>query len=409
MSRDDGEGSIGRERQRDGTIRFRVRLRVEGQRRSYGLFDTKDEAEDALAAALEQRGAVEGGTTLRSWGDAWLLGREKSKRVRGIAKERACWSKHVKPYPIAMMPLARVRRAHVVAWLEMLAAREPRLSQQTIRHARRLLTGALEHAYNAGKVERNHARGAPMPVRDETTEERWTWLTVDELARVLALPVADPKNGPLARGARKAGTITSMQRSAIVVAVYAGLRAGELWGLRWRDVILDERRPELVVRHSREASTKSGVVRRVPLLAPARAALEEWRRIAPGVGDALVWPDEDGKCHRDGYDAGWSRVRRLAELHERKPRPRWHDLRHTCASHLVQGSWGRAWTLQEVQLFLGHSSIRVTERYAHLCPGGLADAARSTSGELALGQQRASVIDLNARAASVSARNDGEN
>lgn len=405
----EGEGSIGRERQRDGTIRYRVRLRVEGVRRSYGLYDTLEDAEDALAAALEQRGATEGGTTLRAWGDAWLDGREKSGRVRGIAKERVCWTKHVKAYPIAAMPLTRIRRVHVVTWLEMLAAREPRLSEQTIRHARRLVIGALEHALNRGRVERNHARGAPMPVRAETTEERWTWLTADEIARVLALPVCDPKGGPMARGARKAGTITSMQRSAIVVAIYSGLRAGELWGLRWRDVILDERRPELVVRHSRDLATKSGVVRRVPLLAPARAALEEWRRLAPGVGDALVWPDEDGRCHRDGYDAGWSRVRRLAGLEERKPRPRWHDLRHTCASHLVQGTWGRVWTLQEVQHLLGHSSIRVTERYAHLCPGGIADAARATSGDLGAGQQRASVVDLNARAGKVTGGNDSEN
>lgn len=66
-----------------------------------------------------------------------------------------------------------------------------------------------------------------------------------------------------------------------------------------------------------------------------------WRTLAPGVASALVLPAADGRCHRDGYDAGWARVRRLAGI----DRPvRWHDLRHMCASHLAQGTWGRAWT-----------------------------------------------------------------
>ncbi len=43
-----------------------------------------------------------------------------------------------------------------------------------------------------------------------------------------------------------------------------------------------------------------------------------------------------------------------------------HDLRHTCASHLLMGSWGSAWRLEEVRDFLGHESITSTQRYAHL-------------------------------------------
>ena len=61
---------------------------------------------------------------------------------------------------------------------------------------------------------------------------------------------------------------------------------------------------------------------------------------------------------------------------------RFHDLRHTCASHLISGSWGRAWTLEEVARHLGHSSSAVTRRYAHLCPEGLQRAVRETRPEL---------------------------
>jgi len=49
----------------------------------------------------------------------------------------------------------------------------------------------------------------------------------------------------------------------------------------------------------------------------------------------------------------------------------WHLLRHTAASSLVAGWWGRQWRLEEVRQFMGHSSIKVTERYAHLAESTL--------------------------------------
>jgi hypothetical protein len=49
-----------------------------------------------------------------------------------------------------------------------------------------------------------------------------------------------------------------------------------------------------------------------------------------------------------------------------KRRLRWHDLRHTCASSLVSGFWGPKWSLDEVRDHMGHSSVTVTEIYAHL-------------------------------------------
>ena len=60
------------------------------------------------------------------------------------------------------------------------------------------------------------------------------------------------------------------------------------------------------------------------------------------------------------------------------PHLRLHDLRHQFASFLVND--GR--TLYEVQAILGHSSSKVTERYAHLSTKTLQDAANSASARL---------------------------
>lgn len=369
---------VTREKVRGGYA-YRARLMAEGERRSYGLYGTLEEAEAALAAALEQRGATSSETTLRAWGERWLSDRERQKVVRWTKKERSCWDAHVLPGKLAEMPLTRIRLKHVAAWLEELAKKEPRRSRQTLVHARRLVIGALKAAMVHGLIDSNPAIGAPIAVRRESKEERWTWLTQPEIDAILSIPTHDPPSARGANGARKQGTITNAQHSALTVAIFAGLRAGELWGLRWKDVILEGERRELIIRHSREDATKSGTVRRVPLLAPAAEALAQWKALAPGVGGALVWPAADGQCHREGYDAGWARVKELAGITRRV---RWHDLRHTCASHLVQGTWGRTWSLMEVRDYLGHTSIKVTERYAHLCGGGLHAAAQLTAQQL---------------------------
>ena len=62
---------------------------------------------------------------------------------------------------------------------------------------------------------------------------------------------------------------------------------------------------------------------------------------------------------------------------------RWHDLRHTCASSLVSGAWGRPWRLEEVAKVLGHSSIQTTQVYAHLATSVVQEAAYATPGPLA--------------------------
>jgi hypothetical protein len=58
---------------------------------------------------------------------------------------------------------------------------------------------------------------------------------------------------------------------------------------------------------------------------------------------------------------------------------RFHDLRHTCASHLVMGTSGRRWSIEEVSKLLGHSDIQVTQRYAHLADTALHRAAAETA------------------------------
>jgi len=78
-----------------------------------------------------------------------------------------------------------------------------------------------------------------------------------------------------------------------------------------------------------------------------------------------------------GYDFGWSDTpyRDAKGILQVKPgwvtklhisnRRRFHDFRDTAATHLLSGTWGTRWSLEDVSEFLGHSDIKVTrDRYA---------------------------------------------
>jgi integrase len=123
------------------------------------------------------------------------------------------------------------------------------------------------------------------------------------------------------------------------------------------------------------------------LIPPAVTWIERWLK-ERGSGPGLVWGRDDGGCHAPGYDAGWAdTIGRMQKDGTRKinlgarslagitRNVRLHDLRHTCASHLISGSpaWRRrGWiretlTMKEVSEWLGHSSTAITEKiYAHL-------------------------------------------
>ncbi len=156
-------------------------------------------------------------------------------------------------------------------------------------------------------------------------------------------------------------------RTTILLALRTGLRLGELLALQWSDVDLDAGRIHVrqnVVRGI-VGTPKSGRARLVPLSDDARAALAAHHH----ARGPLVFCDASGQmltAKRAGtaIDAAF---KKSALSHSG-----WHVLRHSFASQLVM----RGVSLKAVQELLGHSTIQMTMRYAHLAPEVVRDAVQ---------------------------------
>jgi len=151
-------------------------------------------------------------------------------------------------------------------------------------------------------------------------------------------------------------------------AILTGMRAGELAGLQWADVNFDQRL--ITVQRSFGGPTKSDDVRYVPILDALLPLLRAWRLRHPG---RLVFANREGRMLQPSARVFQEVLHRVLARGEFPKIERggklvryihFHDLRHTFASTWVR----KGGDLFKLQKILGHKTVQMTMRYAHLQP-----------------------------------------
>ena len=142
----------------------------------------------------------------------------------------------------------------------------------------------------------------------------------------------------------------------VVMGLNTGMRKQEILGLEWSRVDLANR-----MLYLRPEDTKGKRRLGIPINATVRSVLTARLEERMRSNNPSPWV-----FHRQGkrigdITNGFRLACQRAGLDDFHP----HDLRHTCAAWLVSAGI----PLSEVRDLLGHSSVIVTERYAHLCPG----------------------------------------
>lgn len=211
----------------------------------------------------------------------------------------------------------------------------------------RCIVGSLKSAWKWA-VSVGISDGNPWDMRLPPPERKNDYLSREEVARLLAAVDADtqPHREVLA--------------VAVRLAVYAGLRVCEVYGLRWRSVDFD--RNVLVIRHGfRDSPTKSRRERVIPIADQLREHLDSWRTRCPSPDYVCpTFSSTTRKWFAARVRPDIRRFYRSAGLSV--PSSPWHVLRHTFASHFLMSGGG----LLTLQRILGHTSLTHTQIYSHL-------------------------------------------
>lgn len=178
----------------------------------------------------------------------------------------------------------------------------------------------------------------------KTPEGRLRWLTTSEALTLLA--AAKESQAP-------------HLYDFIVLALNTGMRRNEILSLECSRIDLEQKRI-----HLEGSQTKNGRRRIIPLNKSAIAAIQSrnaWNH-ENGITSTRLFLQRNGRPVTQINTAFTNAINKTGIQDFRL-----HDLRHTFASWLV----GEGVSLPEVRDLLGHSSIKQTERYAHLAPGRL--------------------------------------
>jgi integrase len=248
------------------------------------------------------------------------------------------------------------------------------------------LSAILADAQERGLVAQNVVRGLRSR-RHRGKDLRATRRQKGRLKLGVDIPTPDEIRAIIAK-------LEGRWRPLLLIAIFAGLRASELRGLRWADV--DLKRNELHVRQRADRYSKIGPPkseageRTIPIAPMLANTLREWKLACPKGELGLVFPNGAGRIenHANIVNRGLVPTQIAAGVTAGKGRAKYtglHSLRHFyaswCINRRVDG--GLELPLKVVQARLGHASVQMTaDRYGHLFPRGddgaeLAEAEKS--------------------------------
>ena len=346
-----GDGSL---RKRKGKWQFRIRSQ-ELDRYITATGDTQTEARQlgrAKLAQLKQGQSIDAERlTVSDW-YAQFIERHRSRwRPKTLQNHIMVRRRYVRPHDLGRMKLAQVQRIHVERWLAWVQAHAA-VTKSAGKYLK-ILAGVFKDAVRHELLVKNPCEFVAVPLVEK-------------------LVVRPPAMGDVDKLCRAARAKT---RYDVLFALHTGLRAGEVAGLCWSDIDMDN--GTMHVHRQADTMPKGGwvslktknSVRTLPLdtatlellqTVKARQAERRMRLGSTWIDRGLVFPNPTGDfAMKSQYSRMVLRLCKFAGIE----RLRFHDLRHWYASIAI--SRGAPLTL--VSRTLGHASVSITaDTYGHL-------------------------------------------
>jgi integrase len=267
--------------------------------------------------------------------------------------------------PLSAVPLDKLTSADV---RDVLASKAGKLGAKSLERIRSVLYGALNAAEAEGLITHNVAAGrlVPIPRKARKTAERRALSEAE--ARGMLAAAAEDRDG-----------------IAVVLGIAAGMRPGEVAGLRWSGVDWDASTVTVTEMRRREPNgsltfcdPKADSARTLAVSAPVMDALRSHKAAQAGRGhwaaNGLVLATRNGTP----VDPSNHRriVRRIAKAAGVFWNPTPNELRHTAISHAIENGA----SLSEAADMAGHANERmVTRTYRHKVRGAVSTANRLAS------------------------------
>jgi len=194
--------------------------------------------------------------------------------------------------------------------------------------------------------------------------KEWQWMAVNPVVQISKPREAQGRTRFLSDEEREKLLVVCRSSKSIhlftivTLALSTGMRRGEILGIKWENVDLQNRRITLL-------RTKNGELRVVPLVGKAYELIKNLYLKLEPEGRDLVFPSPNNPKQSISMRTSWNTAVRKAEIENF----RFHDLRHSTASYLAMNGA----SLLEIADILGHKTLQMVKRYSHLSEDHKAD------------------------------------
>ncbi|MBU2759518.1 tyrosine-type recombinase/integrase [Acidithiobacillus sulfurivorans] len=328
----------------DGSTSYRVKIRLRGQ-----------PVQSATFASL---------TKAKQWATQTEAAIREGRYFQTAEAKRHTLAEAIERYERDTLPSlksAAHRRLHYAWWKDRLGAltladltsaaindalnevaKERQLGPQSVAHYRQSLSSVLTQAANVWQwTEQSPMHRVPKPA---LPRGRVRYLSDEERARLLE---------------------TCKQSSnpdlylAVLLALTTGGRQAETMGASWAQIDLNRATLQL-------EETKNGSRRALHLTAPVLELLRERAKVRR-IDSVLLFPSKVNPKQAVDLRQPWEKALQAASIEGFH----WHDLRHTFASYAAMNGA----SLPELAALLGHKTLAMVQRYAHLSPAHTASLA----------------------------------
>lgn len=353
--------SIEKRTSSDGEITYRVKVRLKGFPVQSATFERLTDArrwaqqtESAIREGRHFKTAEAKRHTLAELIDRYVKDvlPSKPKIARDQTQQLAWWKAEIGSYALADVSPSLLAECRDKLGREITVRNKPRSPASVLRYM-----AALSAAFTTAVKEWGWVEDSPMRKVTKPKEPRGRvrFLSDEERSRLLQ--------------ACKESTNPYLY-TVVILAISTGMRQGEIMNLTWDDVDLSQGRAIL-------HETKNGERRAVAITGHALELLRELNKVRR-IDCNLLFPAKrnTGQKPQKPLDlrTPWETAVKKAELQDFK----FHDLRHSAASYLAMNGA----SLAEIAEVLGHKTLAMVKRYAHLSEGHTARVVSSMNDKI---------------------------